>query len=133
MTAFIAAFAPSQFAPTRGSVSVTFGAPERVEYHLQNWRDWKRSGTAVEGYRGTSTGMSDGGSSQHFDDLVEASDRRCALITETLIADLPVAQSSAVHHAYLAAVFRFGRGELPALLDQARAKIGRGLAAKGVW
>lgn len=116
-----------------GSLSVEFGTPERVEWHLDNWSRWMDSGRGVEGFAHESSGVTGGGSSQHFDDMVEASDRRCAAIVNTIIDDLPSIQQMAIYHQYLAAVFHFGRADLPTLLDAARTKIGASLKAKGVW
>lgn len=118
--------------PATGTLAVEFGTVERVEWHLDNWRRWMRSGQEVDGY-GESTGVSGGGASQHFDDMVEASDRRCAEIVNTVIEDLPGTQQASIHHAYLAAVYRFGRHDYPAMLSAAKLKISAQLKARGVW
>ena len=117
----------------RGSLSADFGSPGRVEWHLDNWRAWKRSGPKQGAWGQAAVGLSNGGASQDFDDMAEASVRRCAVIVDTLIHDLPAAQASAIHHAYLAAVFRFPRLDYVQCLAEARRRIGRGLAKKGVY
>jgi hypothetical protein len=117
----------------KGTLAVEFGTLERVEWHLDNWSRWMDSGRAVDGYDSSSSGVATGGNSQHFDDMVEASDRRCAQIVNTIIDDLPVGQQAAIYHRYLAAVYRMNRNDLPAALAVAKLKIGASLKAKGVW
>lgn len=116
----------------QGSLAVEFGTPERVEWHLDNWRRWMRSGQDVDGY-GESTVVSGGGASQHFDDMVEASDRRCAEIVNVIIDDLPMVQQMAIYHQYLARVYRAARHDLMLALTAAKAKIAAQLKSRGVW
>lgn len=115
-----------------GSVSANFGAPDRVEWHLVNWAMWMKSGSAVDGY-GESTGVSSGGSSQHFEDMCDESDKRCAKITDTIIMDLSPAERGAISVAYLHAVYRFPRGNFEELLRCAKNKVGIALNKRGVW
>ena len=117
---------------SQGSISAQFGTPERVEWHLVNWAMWMRSGREGDGF-GESTGVSSGGSSQHFEDMCDESDKRCAKITNTIIEDLGPGEQMAIHHAYLHAVFRFQRGNLAELLAMAKIKVGIGLNKRGVW
>lgn len=72
-------------------------------------------------------------SATSFDDLMDACNLRLAKITEAVICDLPTIEQCAIHHQYLAAVWRFQRAELPKLLTDAKAKIARGLLRRGVW
>lgn len=116
-----------------GSLAVEFGTPERVEWHLDNWRCGMLAWEGAEGFPEQSALLTSGGSSQHFDDMVAASDLRCAAIVNTIIDDLPATQQAAVHHTYLRAVYRFPRDNLGVLLLEAKVRIGRQLKARGVW
>jgi hypothetical protein len=120
-------------AHSEGSLSAQFGTPERVEWHLQNWRDWKRTGRKQGAWGYVAVGLSGGGTSMDFDDMVEESDRRVASIVDTLINDLQAVQSAAIHHQYLAAVFRFPRLDFKQSLETAKWELGKGLAKKGVY
>ena len=115
------------------STAIAFGSPERVEWHLWNWAKWMRSGANKQAAPRESSGLTSGGASQNFDDMVEAVDRRVAATMNVIIDDLPPAQGAAIHHEYLRAVYGFPRGNFDALLIEAKAGIGRGLAKKGVW
>ena len=115
------------------STEASFGSPERVEWHLWNWSKWMRSGANKQAAPRESSGLTSGGASQNFDDMVEAVDRRVAATMNVIIDDLPPAQSAAVHHEYLHSVYRFPRGNFAALLAEAKLGVGHGLAKKGVW
>ena len=116
-----------------GSTAAALGTPARVEWHLDNWRRWKRTGGHQGAYGHCAVGLSSGGNSQDFDDMAEQSDRRCAGIVDTLIDDLSPAQSCAIYAEYLHSVFRFPRGNFDQLIDSAKVALGRGLAMKGVY
>lgn len=116
-----------------GTMAADFGTPERVEFHLDLWKRWKASGQHEGAYGSVAVGLSSGGASQAFDDMADASERRCARTVDVLIEDLPPAERCALHHEYLHAVFRFPRNNLDQLLASAKRAIGRGLAAKGIY
>ena len=118
---------------TEGSLSAQFGAPERVEWHLQNWRDWKRTARKQGAWGYVAVGLSSGVSSMDFDEMVEESDRRVAGIVDTLINDLVPSQAAAIHHGYLAAVFRFPRAAFEECLADAKRELGKGLGKRGVY
>lgn len=115
------------------STEVAFGTEDRVEFHLDNWAGWMRSGQEVDRLPNKSSGLSSGGSSKAFDDMAEASDRRVAHLVNTIIDDMMAAHQSAIYHHYLHAVFRYPRGNKETLLAEAKLLVGKGLAAKGVW
>lgn len=80
---------------------------QRLDFHLGNWARWMRSGEHVQGYKHGAAGCVGGGYCGDFDDMVASSDRHTAAIVDVLIADLPPAQSCAVHSMWLNAVYRF--------------------------
>lgn len=118
-----------------GTTAVRFGTPERVEWHLENWRRWMHSGRAVEGHATQALGLSNGGASESFDDMAEASDRRCAKAVNAVLDDLPHTQRIAVYmeQGIMGRVFRFARTTYHHELAAAKLAIGKGLAARGVW
>ncbi len=131
---------PSQVSPSpsaqvyRGPKLTIRPTEDYLERHLWKWAQWMRSGQAVRWYPSASCGMGNGGASQHFEDMLEAEERRIAAVTNTVINDLPAVQSCAVHHAYLFAVYRF-RDEvaLSRALELAKVRIRSGLKAKSIW
>lgn len=118
-----------------GSSSVTFGTPERVEWHLEVWRRWVRSGPAVDGHAKHSQGLSDGGTSKGFDEMVEAEDRRCAQSVDSILDNLPATQRIAIYveRGVMAKVFRFERVAYAKALADGKAAVGRELSRRGIW
>lgn len=118
-----------------GSGSVEFGTPARVEWHLENWRRWMRSGQEVDGMPGRSSGCSDGGTSRGFDEMVECEDRRCAKIVDVILDNLPPHQRIAVYieRRIMMRVTRFEQANYDANLKAAKGVIGRELSRRGVW
>lgn len=112
---------------------ITFGAPERVEWHLQNWRDWMLAGSMVKSLPRKASGGMGRTFASSFDDMVEEADVRCAAIVDAIIDSLPILQQAAVSHFYLAAVWRFHRSSPDEQIDAAKDAIGRALASRGVW
>lgn len=114
---------------------VRFGTPERVEWHLENWHRWQRSGQEVDGHASASCGMSDGGSSKSFDDMVETEDRRCAVIVDAILNDLPPAQRIAIFTelGIVKRVFQFHRQTYAHALQAGKEALGRELGRRGVW
>ncbi len=112
--------------------TVDFGAPDRVEWHLANWKTWMHTGRSVDRLPRRSTGIGNSHSTS-FDDMIEASDVRCAMITDAIISDLPPAQSCAVHRKYLSSVYRFPRDNFVDMLELAKKAIGIQLAIRGVY
>ena len=118
-----------------GHTAVNFGTPERVEFHLDNWRRWMRSGKEVDSLPGRSCGCSDGGTSRSFDDMVEAEDRRCAKIVDAILDNLPPVQRIAIYmeRRIMGRVFEFKRITYHQALTEGKSALGRELARRGVW
>lgn len=112
--------------------TVAFGTPDRVEWHLHNWQTWMHTGRSVDRLPRRSTGIGNSSSSS-FEDMTDASDIRCAMITDAIISDLEPAQSSAIHRRYLSAVYRFPRDNYAEMLLKAKLEIGLKLSIRGVW
>ena len=101
-----------------------------VEHHLRNWADWQRGGGRPDALPGVASG---GMCSEHsdFDDMCASMDIDHARITDAVIRDLSPAESCALHHKYLHAVYRFR--DLLGVLAIAKLKVRAGLAKKGIW
>ena len=107
----------------RGTHTASQGV-DRLESFLLDWSRWMRSGETVAGLPRASIGMSSGGASEHFDDMIDRVDRHIASVTNTVIEDLPAAQQCALHHAYLHAVFRFRDYETTLTLAKGAVRLG---------
>lgn len=120
---------------TAGSLSVTFGTPERVDFHLSNWSRWLRTGQAVQGHAHSSSVVCGGATSKGFDEMAESSDRRCAVIVDTILQNLPAPQRIAIYteRGIVAAVFRFERTTYAEALAFGKLALGRELSRRGVW
>ena len=107
---------------------------ERLDWHLRNWAGWMHSSNrGALGLPRRSVGFISG-NSQDFDDMVDAVDRRCAAITNTVIGDLPPAQEGAVLVVFkISCVYRFPRGNLRENYLLARDTIASKLHLKGLW
>ncbi len=103
----------------------------RLEFHMDNWRRYMRHDVVADGAPGRASGCIGGGYSQSFDDMVDASDKRCALIVDALVSSLKPAEQAAVFHHYLYAVFRYR--DIEGTLHRARRKIAEWLVARGVY
>ena len=112
--------------------TVQFGTPDRVEWHLHNWKTWMHTGRSVDRLPRRSTAIGNSSSSS-FEDMTDASDIRCAAIVDAIINDLPPSQSSAIHRRYLSAVYRFPRNNYANELLAAKVTIGRKLSERAVW
>lgn len=119
----------------KGSLAVVFGTPERVEFHLENWRRWMRSGQEVDSLPHASNGLSCGGTSKGFDEMVEAEDRRCAKIVNAILDNLPPVQRIAIYieRKIMGRVFKFVRVSYEQALADGKAALGRELSRRGVW
>ncbi len=106
---------------------------DRLAWHLENWRDFMRSGGTRElKAPATSSGFVGGGYNNSFDDMVLYADRRSAEIMDALVCSLPPVQQAAVHHRYLHAVFRFPRDNYAESLMMACAKLRAGMSGRGL-
>ena len=106
--------------------------PERLEWHLLNWRTWMYSGRGVEGLPRKSAGLTTGGGQAHFDDLADASERRVAAACNAVIEGLPPSQSAAIFSEYLHAVYRFPRDNRAQCLELAKEGVRAGLERRGI-
>jgi hypothetical protein len=118
-----------------GHCAVVFGTPDRVEFHLANWARWMRTGQAVQGHASESCGLSSGGTSKGFDEMVESEDRRCAQIVDAVLDNLPPVQRIAIyiHKGVMGRVFEFKRMTFHQALTEGKAALGRELSRRGVW
>lgn len=118
-----------------GSFAVEFGTADRIEFHLTNWARWQNSGQAVQGHQGKSTGLSSGGTSKGFDEMVEAEDRRCAQIVDAILDNLPPVERIAIYieRKIMGRVFEFKRVTYFQALQGGKAALGRELTRRGVW
>lgn len=100
---------------------------------LADWARLMRTDEPVKGFPRAVPGLSNGGASKSFDDLVEECDMRIARITKAIVEDLAAPQQCALHNAYgLANVWRF-RGSVAEVLELAKLNVGIGLRKRGVW
>lgn len=81
--------------------------PDRLEEYLHFWARMMRGEDFGTWYPTHSTGMVSGGASESFDDMCDRSECGIAKVVGVVIAGLPDAQSNALFHTYLHAVFRF--------------------------
>lgn len=118
-----------------GNFAVEFGTEDRIEFHLENWRRWMRSGQEVYGFDHRACGMSDGGTSKGFDEMVEAEDRRCAKVVDAILDNLPPVERIAIYmyKGIMGRVFEFKRITYHQALIQGKAALGRELTRRGVW
>ena len=75
--------------------------------HLEDWAHWNRGYRMRLGYSPKSAGFSSGGmvSEESGNDYSSVDQTRYEMI-DACVNDLPPDQSAAIHHRYLAAVFR---------------------------
>lgn len=97
--------------------------PERPDWHLANWGDWRRRYNGVQGYGGHSAGLASGGVSGEdaFEHLCEPVDEWAAEVCDAIIDELSVQHKIALQHVYEAAVWSFRRLSLEDVLVDAAA------------
>lgn len=105
----------------------------RLEWHLLGWAEWMEHGGGVRGFPSRSAGFVAGGNSTSFDDMIETADIAAARAVDAIIDGLAPIEQVAIHHAYLAAVWRSSRVNLAAVLGRAKGKIAAGLRARGFY
>ena len=110
----------------------TFHELDYVEQALLDWARWMRSDEPVKGFPRAVPGLSNGGASQSFDDMCDAMDIQLAKTVDAVVRDLTPVERAALHNAYLAAVWRFGKGADEALA-RAKDKVRDGLKRKGYY
>ena len=106
---------------------------DRLAFHLENWRDYMRTGGTRELKAPSgASGCVGGGYSNSFDDMVLHADRQAAEIMDAMIQSLTAVQQAAIHHRYLHAVFRFPRDNYAESLLLACTKLRAGMSARGL-
>ena len=109
------------------------GAPippdrDRLEEYLHFWARMMRGEDFGTWYPTHSTGMVSGGASESFDDMCDRTECGIAKVVGVVIAGLEPAQSNALFHTYLHAVFRFrSASTLSHALMLAKANVRAGL------
>ena len=121
---------------TKGA-SMLMRVTDYLEIHLLNWAMWMHRDIGVRGYPAKSLGISTGGASEEFDNMLEDEEKRIARITDTVINNITEAhpaQGNAIHHAYLHAVYRFSeRYPYEQALADGLEALRAGLKRKGIW
>lgn len=106
---------------------------DRLAWHLENWRDYMRTGGTRELKAPSgAAGCVGGGYSNSFDDMVLHADRQAADIMNAMINSLTAVQSSAIHHRHLHATFRFPRGNYAEALASAYIRLKAGMSGRGL-
>lgn len=105
---------------------------DRIEYHLENWRDYMRRDNNELGYPSKSLVLSTGGSSgsDEFDIMCDDCDIECALTMDGIIDSISEPQRTAVNHKWLEASHHYPTQELDyeqALIEISKLADKRGL------
>jgi hypothetical protein len=109
-----------------------FGTPERVEWHLSNWREWMRHPELHLDYPSKALGFATGGQFTHIEDWEAQVDAWVARTMDALINDLAPIEQAAIYHRYLFSVYRFPREPHYIVLERAKRHIGVGLRHWGI-
>lgn len=78
-----------------------------LEVYLAEWVTFMHSGRYCAGYPRRAIGISTGGNSKSFDELMEPVESEIVHAIDAAIESLPPAQRCAIHHCYLHSVYRF--------------------------
>ena len=105
---------------------------KRVEWHLWNWERWQNRPEADGDYPSKASSGLGRSSTRDFDEMADAAEVRCAEAVDVVIEELPPALRAAVRHMHGIAVFRCGRLEMVEAYTEAKLRIGRGLALRGI-
>jgi hypothetical protein len=93
-----------------------------------------RSGGLPDGFPHQTPGTVNWTINSDFDNMCDAADRTLAAVTNAVIRDLVPAQSCAIHHEYLNAVYRFSeRYPFHRAIEDAKENLVLGLKRKGLW
>lgn len=97
--------------------------PERADWHLANWGQWRRSDHLTDGYCDHSVGLSTGGISgaDAFEHLCEPCDEWSAEVSDAIISGLPMLYRNVLSNVYEAAVMTFRPGLVETVLIDAAA------------
>lgn len=106
---------------------------DRLQVLLEDWSDWMRGYSGINGYASHTPGLNSGHVSKGFDDLCDEVDGQVCKLIDSAVDDLPPGQGAAIHKRYgISAVFRFPRGNYADLLSEAHATLMVTLPKKGV-
>lgn len=107
-------------------------AIEYCEQLLHQWARWMRHASEVRGYPSRSCGIQCGGASKSLDELGDEMDAQLVRSMDAVIADLPHVERAAVHHQWLAAVWRL-REPQSVVYRRAQQNIIAGMRRRGWW
>ena len=102
-----------------------------IDLRLISWARWMREKPYL-GAPQTACGCVGGGYSYGWDQWEADVDNRLDLATDAAIGDLGPLERLAIHHTYLAAVYR-AREPLETVLERAREGVRTGLIRRNVW
>lgn len=117
-------------AAVRNEAAVKAGEHPRLDWHLDNWAEWMRSGGTTHLRCGTMRG---GSGAADFDDMVQAEDRRVAQTVDACIESLAPAQQCAIARVHLGQVWRGNREPLELVYARARVSLSGLLRRRAVW
>lgn len=103
----------------------------RLRGILEGWAEWMKRESVSLGYPKASIGFKTGGINC-FDDLADAVDLATYQAVDAAIGSLPPVLSCAIHHCYLASVYRFGRMQYEDALALAHDRLIETLPKRGV-
>jgi hypothetical protein len=78
---------------------------KRLDWMLENWAHWMRQRVTPRGFPTKSVGLRSVGGAD-FESMVDAVDVRLARAIDAIIDSLPLNERTAVHHVWLASVWR---------------------------
>ena len=98
--------------------------PERPDFHLSNWGDWRRGYSGVRGHASHSTCLENMGgcaAEEASDHVYERELGYWAEVSDVIIGEMSIAHRIALSNLYEAAVWKFPRGNFEAtVLEAAR-------------
>ena len=96
--------------------------PERPDFHLSNWGEWRRGYCGVRGHSSHSTCLENMGgcaSPEASDHVYEGQQGLWAEVSDAIISEMSITHRIAISNVYEAAVWKFNRGNLEAVLIEA--------------
>jgi len=103
----------------------------RLDWHLDNWASYMRTGgTRGLGAPTSACGFVGGGYNNDFDSMCLEADSRAAKAMDGLISSLTPAQQAAISHRYLHAVYRFR--DLEAIFAEACYRLEAWMPSRGL-
>jgi hypothetical protein len=96
--------------------------PERPDFHLSNWGDWRRGYFGVRGHSSHSTCLENMGgcaSPDASDHVYERELGWWAEVSDAIISEMSITHRIAISNVYEASVWTFNRGNLEDVLIEA--------------